>query len=111
MAQYATGGALKVGTVYFALNSVLLIAALHWAMPFRELSETVRRMSDGKETLLAPVLKCVAAAVVTQIAADLCRDASQSALASAIETAGLFCAAAVAVPSVLSLVNMAASFL
>ncbi len=28
MAQYATGGALKVGTVYFALNSVLLIAAL-----------------------------------------------------------------------------------
>ena len=28
MAQYATGGALKVGTVYFLLNTILLVAAL-----------------------------------------------------------------------------------
>ena len=89
-----------------AAVAVLLIAALHWAMPFRELSETVRRMTDGKETLLAPVLKCVAAAVVTQIAADLCRDASQSALASAVELCGALFALGISMPLIVSMLKM-----
>ncbi len=89
-----------------AAVAVLLIAALRWAMPFRELSETVRRMTDGKETLLAPVLKCVAAAVVTQIAADLCRDASQSALASAVELCGALFALGISMPLIVSMLKM-----
>lgn len=89
-----------------AAIAVLLIAALRWAMPFRELSETVRTMTDGKETLLAPVLKCVAAAVVTQITADLCRDASQSALASAAELTGTLFALGLSMPLIVSMLKM-----
>ena len=89
-----------------AAVAVLLIAALRWAMPFRELSETVRTMTDGKETLLAPVLKCVAAAVVTQITADLCRDASQSALASAAELTGTLFALGLSMPLIVSMLKM-----
>ena len=90
----------------FSAFAVLLIASLRWAMPFRELSETVRTMTDGKETLLAPVLKCVAAAVVTQITADLCRDASQSALASAAELTGTLFALGLSMPLIVSMLKM-----
>ena len=47
---------------------------------------------------LKPMLKCLGIAMASRFGADLCRDASQSALASAVETAGSLCAAAVAMP-------------
>ena len=84
----------------------LLFTSAAAAMSAAVLSETVRRMTDGKETLLAPVLKCVAAAVVTQIAADLCRDASQSALASAVELCGALFALGISMPLIVSMLKM-----
>ena len=94
------------GLLSMAAIAVLLLAALQWAMPFRELRETVRTMTEGKETLLAPVLKCVAAAIVTQIAADLCRDASQSALASAVELTGTLFALGISMPLIVGMLKM-----
>lgn len=54
---------------------------------------------------LLPMLKCLGIAVTSKAGADLCRDASQSALAAAVETAGSLCAAAVAMPMILSLMT------
>lgn len=54
---------------------------------------------------LKPMLKCLGIAMASRFGADLCRDASQSALASAVETAGSLCAAAVAMPVILSLMT------
>ena len=54
---------------------------------------------------LLPMLKCLCIAFISKTGADLCRDASQSALASALETAGSLCAAAVAMPMILSLMT------
>ncbi len=39
-------------------------------------------------TLVTPVLKCVGLAIVTKIAADLCRDAREGAVSSIIEFSG-----------------------
>ena len=52
-----------------------------------------------------PMLKCLGIAIASRFGADLCRDASQSALASAVEMAGSLCAAAVAMPVVISLMT------
>ena len=52
-----------------------------------------------------PMLKCLGIAIASRFGADLCRDASQSALASAIEMAGSLCAAAVAMPVIISLMT------
>ena len=52
-----------------------------------------------------PMLKCLGIAIASRFGADLCRDASQSALASAVEMAGSLCAAAVAVPVIISLMT------
>lgn len=54
---------------------------------------------------LRPMLKCLGIAMTSRTGADLCRDASQSALAAAVETAGSICAAAVAMPLLLSLMT------
>lgn len=56
--------------------------------------------------VLRPVLKCLGIALVGRAGADLCRDASQTALAGALElTAGL-CAAAVAAPIIVEVMNI-----
>ena len=52
-----------------------------------------------------PMLKCLGIAIASRFGADLCRDASQSALASAVEMAGSLCAAAVAMPVIISLMT------
>jgi stage III sporulation protein AD len=51
------------------------------------------------------MLKCLGIAFISKFGADLCRDASQSALASAVETAGNLCAAALAMPLIISLMT------
>ena len=91
--------------------ALILLSSLRLLSGAGELVKNVRSTLNVSAAQLEPVLKCLGIAAVSRFGSGLCRDASQSALASAIETAGLFCAAAVVVPSVLSLVNMAASFL
>ena len=88
-----------------AAIAVLLIAALRYAEGFGELTRTVRGLMDGSESVLLPVLKCLGAAIVTRIAADLCRDASQTALASAVELTGSFCAFGISLPLILNVLK------
>lgn len=88
-----------------AAIAVSLMSALRFADGFRELTSTVRSTLGGGEALLLPVLKCLVCAIVTRIGAELCRDASQSALAAAVELAGAFCALGISLPLILSLLK------
>ena len=45
-----------------------------------------------------PLIKCCAAAIVAKLTADLCREASQGAAASAAELLGVLCALGAAMP-------------
>lgn len=86
--------------------SLILIAALGFAEGIRELASAVKTVAGSSETLAAPVLKCVAIAIVTRVTAELCRDSSQGASAAAVELAGTICAMSVALPLILSMLNM-----
>ena len=88
-----------------AAIAVSLMSALRLADGFRELTGAVRSSLGGGETLLLPVLKCLACAIVTRIGAELCRDASQNALAAAVELAGALCALGISLPLILSLLK------
>ncbi len=88
-----------------AAITVSSIAALRYAEGFRELTRTVRQMLGGEETLLLPVLKCLGCALVTRLGSELCRDASQSALAASVELAGALCALGISLPLILSLLK------
>ena len=88
-----------------AAITAVLLAALRYAEAFRELTATVRTLLDGSESYLLPVLTCLAAAIVTRIASDLCRDASQTALASAVELTGAVCAVGISLPMILAVLK------
>ena len=56
--------------------------------------------------IVGPVLKCVGIGAVTRLAADLCKDAGQSAIASAVEMCGAACAMGVSLPLIRALLQM-----
>lgn len=86
--------------------ALIAIAAMGFAKGLRELSDAVKTISDSSAVYTAPVLKCAAVAIVTKLASELCRDASQGAAASAVELAGTVCALSIAMPLVMSMLKM-----
>ena len=57
-------------------------------------------------TLLQPMLKCAGIAAISKLCAELCKDASQGAIAAADEIAATLCATAVAMPVIMNMLNM-----
>ncbi|MBQ2896649.1 MAG: hypothetical protein IJE26_08075 [Oscillospiraceae bacterium] len=62
--------------------------------------------SGISSVLLMPVIKCVGIALVTELAAQICRDASQGAAGAFVELCGTLCALYVALPLVRSLLGV-----
>ena len=93
----------------FALSTAAAVVLLLACGTIME--ELLRALRDMQTMLgtsaaeLSPMLKCLGIAVASKTGSDLCRDASQTALAAAVETAGNLCAAAVAMPLILSLMT------
>jgi len=85
---------------------VILLPALKFSEGIMTLTESVKGIASVPEILTAPILKCLGISVVSKIGADLCRDASQSATAASVELAGTICALSVAMPLMMSMLNM-----
>lgn len=77
---------------------VILMLSFPLLKPVAELKETVRSLYGIGDSYLLPVIKCCAVAFTARVTADLCREAAQSAAASAIEFTGVLCAIAAAMP-------------
>ena len=93
-------------SVSSAAIAVLLLGTLGLAASLGDMVRSARNILGVSSTLIQTVIKCVGIAAVTRIASELCRDASQSASAAAVEIAGTLCAAAVAMPLLLSMLEM-----
>ena len=76
----------------------ILLAALGFLRGISDLADTLRKSFGVGDTFTMPMLKCLGIALVTKLAAELCRDASQGAAASAVELAGTACALGVVLP-------------
>lgn len=112
LALFSAVSALMIRRMNPELSLLIGIAAtvvimLSVTMLLRELTDSMRELEHvfGSQIVQArPILKCLGIAFITRFGADLCRDASQSALAAAVETAGSLCAA-VAMPMILTLMT------
>lgn len=62
--------------------------------------------SGVSQKLLAPLYKTVGIALVVKVGGDLCRDAGESALGAAVETAGTVCALLAALPLLRAVLSM-----
>lgn len=94
-------------SLLLSICTVVLImgAALGFVKSFTELAQTVQRIFGVSETLIKPVLKCVAVAIITKMTSDLCKDSSQAAAASAVELAGTVCALCIIMPLLMSMLT------
>ena len=60
--------------------------------------DTIRETVRLPSTVLTPVLRTVGIGIITRLGADICKDAGQAAIASAIELSGTIAAIYVALP-------------
>ena len=87
-----------------AVIAASLGASLLLFKPLTDLWETTRGLYGVGEVYLLPLVKCCAAALVARLSAELCREASQNAAASAVEFLGLLCALGAAMPLVRNMI-------
>ena len=88
-----------------AALTVVFGAALTLLRPVRDAWEKARELYGVGESYLMPVVKCCASAIVAKLTADLCREASQNAAASAAEFFGVLCALGAAMPLIGSMLG------
>ena len=81
-----------------AAGALLLGAALGAIEEVRALADELGELIGLSPAVLAPVLKTVGIAILTRIAAELCRDAGEGGIAAAAETAGAAAAVLAALP-------------
>lgn len=95
----ASGGIILLG---FCLSELIGIDSA--------LKKSLYELGMGEEAL-APAIKAVGIAYVTQIGADLCRDSGESALAAKTEICGRALIASAALPTLLKLVSILAGMI
>ena len=89
----------EVGAVLaLAAGALLLGAALGAIEEVRALADELGELIGLSPAVLAPVLKTVGIAILTRLAAELCRDAKEGGIAAFVETAGAACALCAALP-------------
>ena len=72
----------------------------------KQIVQLAREQTGLSPAVVGPVLKCVGIGAVTRLAADLCKDAGQGAVASAVEMCGAVCAMTAALPLIRALLQM-----
>lgn len=83
-----------------AMCGVAIILAFSMGLfePVRTLMDELGERAGLSAEVLTPVVKTVGIAVLTRVAAELCRDAQEGGLASAVEVAGGACALLTCLP-------------
>ncbi len=78
--------------------TLILTMAMTAFRPIRELMDALAERAGLSAAVLSPVIKTVGVSILTRVTAELCRDAGEGGLASAVEIAGGACALLVCLP-------------
>ena len=93
-----------------ALSIAISIVAAGLAVSlFQDLKEIIDLAGEQtglSPAIISPVFKCVGIGVVTRLSTELCKDAGQGAIASAVELCGTACAMVTALPLIRALMEM-----
>ncbi len=86
--------------------TLVLAMGMRAFAPARQLMGELAERAGLSAAALAPVMKTVGIALLTRITAELCRDAKESGLASAVEITGSACAILVCLPLLESVLGL-----
>lgn len=78
--------------------ALILTVAMGALRPIRELMDALAERAGLSAAVLSPVVKTVGVSLLTRVTAELCRDAGEGGIASAVEIAGGVCALLVCLP-------------
>ena len=104
----AGGAALVLG---LAAGAVILGQVLGAAEAVRALMDELGERAGLSPAVLDPVIKTVGIAILTRISSEVCRDAGESGIAAAVETAGAVLALWIALPLLRAVLDTATSLL
>ena len=94
-----------------AAGCIILSFSLGALESVRALMDTLADTAGLSPAVLAPVVKTVGIAILTRVAAELCRDAQESGIAAFVETAGAAAALFVALPLMETVLSMVTGLL
>ncbi len=94
---------LLLSIVIAAAVTALAASLLESVMELIELACSTAGLSSA---IVSPVVKCIGLGCITRLGSDLCKDAGQSAAASALELVGCAAALCTALPLFRSLLSM-----
>ncbi len=94
---------LAIGLIAGTLILASSVAALKSA---KDLMETLADTVGLSPAVLTPVIKTVGIAIITKLAAEICRDAKEGGIAAFVETAGAASALFVALPLIEMVLSM-----
>ena len=89
-----------------AILAVTAARCLSLALPLLEEIRTLLERAGIEALYLSILLRTLAAALVTRLCADLCKDGGSQALASAVEIAGAAAALAIAMPLLKAVIEL-----
>ena len=104
----AGGAALVLG---LAAGAVILGQILGAAEAVRALMDELGERAGLSPAVLDPVIKTVGIAILTRISSEVCRDAGESGIAAAVETAGAVLALWIALPLLRAVLDTVTSLL
>lgn len=78
--------------------TLILTLAMTALRPVRDLMDALAQRAGLSVAVLSPVIKTVGVSILTRVTAELCRDAGEGGLASAVEVAGGACALLICLP-------------
>ena len=92
-------------------GALILSFALSAMEGVRQLMDTLASLAGLSSSVLLPVVKTVGIAIVTRVAAEVCRDAKEGGIAAFVETAGALAALYVALPLLETVLRMVTGLL
>ena len=104
-------GFLKFGLGAALAGAVILGQVLGAAEAVRALMDELGERAGLSPAVLDPVIKTVGIAILTRISSEVCRDAGESGIAAAVETAGAVLALWIALPLLRAVLDTVTSLL
>lgn len=97
----------EIGLIIGLTAGVLILVSSVTALKSaKELMETLAKTAGLSPVALAPVIKTAGIAIITKLAAEICRDAKEGGIAALVETAGAVGALFVSLPLIEMVLNV-----
>lgn len=89
---------------------VILGTVMRFMSDIAEFMRELIELSGISSAVFLPIIKCMGIAVITKLSFELCKDAGQAGIASAVEYAGAVAAVYTALPLLKTTINLLVNF-